>query len=141
VTAKQKDEIQYIFYICIMPPLTIKNAYLTPDSHKALKSFTGILGYFSYITGYAFTVKEICQTLKEAGIENPNWQKVSSNLEVELYGQVTAEEFYQSWCKYHTSWEKLSRALKKFHGYHNVAKLAERNAGINVVKNFLPSLS
>ena len=69
-------------------------------------------------------------TFKEADVEEPNWQTVSSNLELVMYGQVSVTEFYQAWRN--PSWEKLSHALEKSHEYHQVAELAKKKAGVCV---------
>ena len=69
-------------------------------------------------------------TFKEADVEEPNWQTVSSNLKLVMYGQVSVTEFYQAWRN--PSWEKLSHALEKSHEYHQVAELAKKKAGVCV---------
>ena len=86
--------------------------------------------------GHDFTVDEIRDTFKEALNEEPNWQKVSSNLGLDLSGQVSVTEFYQAWCKYDPSWEKLSQALEKFDEYQQVANQTKKNTGVGVLYKY-----
>ena len=80
--------------------------------------------------GCELTVETMCSTFKEVKLEEPNWQTVSKELGLDLYGQVSAEELYQAWCKHNPSWEKLSQALGKFPRYKQVAKQAKKKAGM-----------
>ena len=73
---------------------------------------------------------EMRDTFKEANVKEPNWQTVSSNLGLVMYGQVSVVEFYQAWRN--PSWEKLSHGLEKCHKYQRVAELAKKKAGVCV---------
>ena len=81
-------------------------------------------------TGHDFTLANVCDTFKEVEIEEPDWQEVSSNLELVIYGQVSVTELYEAWCKCGPSWEMLSQALGKFSEYQQVAKQAKKKAGV-----------
>lgn len=79
-------------------------------------------------------MEEVCDTFTEVGVKEPNWLAVSSNLGLNLLGQVSAEELCQAW--YNPSWKKLSVALQGLHGYQKVAELAKKKAGVGVVYVF-----
>ena len=84
--------------------------------------------------GDEFTVAEMekmCNTFKEVGIEEPNWQVVSRKLGLVLYGQVLAAELYQAWSN--PSWGELSQALGEFPEYKKVAEQAKIKAGVSIV--------
>lgn len=83
---------------------------------------------FDYIGRY-FTLAEMCSIFK-GGIKEPDWQTVSNKLGLELYGQVSVEEFYQAWCQLGPSWENLYQALVDIPGYKLVAEQAKKKAGI-----------
>lgn len=63
----------------------------------------------------------------------PNWKTVSSKLELNLHGQVSAEELYQAWCKCGPSWKNLSQALTEFPKYTRVLEKARKKAGMSVL--------
>ena len=88
---------------------------------------------FTLNTGHDFTLANVCDTFKEVGIGEPDWQEVSRNLKLGLYGQVSFTELYEAWCKCDPSWEKLSYALGKFTEYQQVAKQAKKKAGVCVM--------
>ena len=86
--------------------------------------------------GDEFTVAEMekmCDTFKEVGIKEPNWQVVSSKLGLVLYGQVSAAELYRAWDN--PSWRKLSQALERLPGYQKVTEQAKIKAGVSMVRN------
>ena len=91
---------------------------------------------FTLITGHDFTQPNMCDTFKEVGIQEPDWQKVSSNLKLVLYGQVSVTDLYEAWYKCDPSWEKLSHALGKFTKYQQVAKQAKKKAGVSMITAF-----
>ena len=91
-----------------------------------------------YLTaGHDFTMEKMCETFKEAQIEEPNWLDVSSKLGLSLCGQVSSAELYQAWSKRGPSWNKLFQALQKFDGYQQVAKQAKKKAGGCDAWNFI----
>lgn len=83
-------------------------------------------------------MEKICETFKEAKIEEPNWHQVSSKLGLVLYGQVSSTELYHAWCtKSGPSWKALFQVLQKFDRYQQVAKLAKKKAGVCDLCNFI----
>ena len=82
-------------------------------------------------------MEKMCETFKEAKIEEPNWLEVSSKLGLALYGHVSSAELYQVWSKRGPSWMKLFQALQKFDGYQQVAKQAKKKAGVCDACNFI----
>ena len=80
-------------------------------------------------------MEKMCEMFKEAEIEEPNWQEVTSKLGLVLYGHVSSSELYQAWCKHRPSWKSLFQALEKLDGYQQVAKKAKKNAGECVIYN------
>ena len=76
-------------------------------------------------------MEKVCDTFTEVGINEPNWLAVSNNLGLNLLGQVSAGELWQAW--HNPSWETMSRALGQLRGYHKVAEVAKKNAGVCVV--------
>ena len=105
--------------------------------NSAILECNDIRFLFTLNTGHDFTLPNMCDTFKEVGIDEPDWQKVSSNLKLVLYGQVSVTELYEAWYKCDQSWEKLSHALGRFTEYQRVAKQAKKNAGMcmmNVLK-------
>lgn len=97
---------------------------------RLLLEFYMILLWFA---GCELTVKTMCSIFKEVTLEEPNWQTVSKQLGLDLYGQVSAEELYQAWCTHSPSWERLSQALGKFQEYKEVANKAKKKAGMRGV--------
>ena len=96
---------------------------------KASATLEGKKFWFTLNTGHEFTLANMRDTFKEVGIEEPDWQQVSSNLQLVLYGQVSLTELYEAWCKCDPSWTKLSQALEKFPEYQRVARQAKKKAG------------
>lgn len=86
-----------------------------------------------WFAGCELTVETMCSIFKEVELKEPNWQTVSKQLGLDLYGQVSAEELYQAWCTHSPSWERLSQALGKFQEYKEVAIKAKKKAGMRGV--------
>ena len=82
-------------------------------------------------------MEKMCETFKEAKIDEPNWLEVSSKLGLALYGQVSSAELYQAWSKRGPSWNKLFQALQKYDRYEQVAKQAKKKAGVCDAWNFV----